>query len=790
MASNRCLEIKDAVDAARARLSLIRQGILPGDGAEWMPRFHGPKGRVHGPSHHSVQRNDGSVRFHIPATRSHRLTSATGATSFHFSHRSISKVTFATCQEGVRVKPGAARAHGRYVERQDAVALLDPAFVSEKTSKALDGASHNYVTTPRQEYREHDYTHDHQIDQWLGRGLVEDIAPSESGLAGPPFAGPNLGTPVGDALADARVRLLSRRDVVRHGSATHGLLRSASDVSLETGPDFLGLRQPTQGDRYQGGRLETPSLYSPSDAAGHDNYIGRSCAVAIQPDGTRALLTNIDADDGERALFWSCVEEREAVGRGHQMSLRMADNPDFWTAAAAHKECPSELRAVIATAPPDETIRFDIESTEQMLAFLGTQSGWVPPTRKRKLKGGGKPFAELHKARNGRTQYRIVGELPDELDVAGRFAIMREFCGEFTRRGLPFVAVMHAPDHKNDEKNWHFHLIYYDRPCRRISSDDIGQLTKQGYRAEHLKPGMWDFTVVTPKKNRSNGKAVPLTQNKDSDVTADGWIPKLRHQLSEITNRHLAIAGIDRRVDPRRYEEIGIIADPQQHLGTSQAAAETRGEATQVGCDNEQRQWTAIMAEGQARLNAALEGVEEQVKTEPKSEQAYTEEQERARVQFTEVARLEHMAFCLEQDIDRARSRAAAVQRKNRQLLEAYDVDLAAGTARERQEARALVEDATSYLAHLDVTLGADVELPALARQAADQARRALTNGSAGRVGGDQAQNVVRAPIQRPQEYPLQGGQQPLEDRSDQRSMAQELAKQGAIAAALRGQGR
>ena len=161
MASNRCLEIKDAVDAARARLSLIRQGILPGDGAEWMPRFHGPKGRVHGPSHHSVQRNDGSVRFHIPATRSHRLTSATGATSFHFSHRSISKVTFATCQEGVRVKPGAARAHGRYVERQDAVALLDPAFVSEKTSKALDGASHNYVTTPRQEYREHDYTHDH-----------------------------------------------------------------------------------------------------------------------------------------------------------------------------------------------------------------------------------------------------------------------------------------------------------------------------------------------------------------------------------------------------------------------------------------------------------------------------------------------------------------------------------------------------------------------------------------------------------------------------------------------------
>lgn len=726
MASNRYLEIQDAIDYARQRLALIREGILPEEVDEFMVRWRGARVPSRELLRAAGQGQGKSIPFHIPATRSYRLTSLAGATSFHFSHRSVGKVTFATCEEGVRIKPGAARAHGRYVERDEAVALLDP-VIAPNAPDSGEALTDTAVVLPpsaiAQEHHDHDYTHDQRLDQWPGRGLVEDLSSPEPGPAGPAFTGPLVGRPVEDALADARMWLLPRRDVVRHGSGTHGLLRSAADVSVEARTEPLGLRQPASGDRYEGARLDTPSLHSCREASGHDQYIGRTGAVAIQPDGTRALLTNIDPDDNERARFWSLVEQHEAVNQGDKMSLRIADNRQFWLAAATRRDCPPELKAALDAAPPNDTIRFDVASGKEMRAFLATQPGWVPPATDRKTKGGPKPFAKFHDGRSGRTQYRIVGELPNELDPASRFGILQEFSQQFSKRKLPFVAVMHAPDHKNDERNWHFHLIYYDRPCRRITQDDIGHLTEQGYRTAHLESGMWDFAVVTPKKGRSNGKAVPLKQNKVTEVTQDGWIEMLRRELAGITNRYLERASVERRVDPRRHEEMGIVADPQEHLGTDQAAAETRGEATAVGCENESRQWNAIMAEGKTRLDAALVAIDQSGATSDRGQRQAADETV-DREQRVEAARLEHMAFCLEQDIERARSRPAAVQRKNRQLLDAYDADAGAGTARERREAGRLVVAATDYLARLNAALEKEFALASDARSAADQMRR------------------------------------------------------------------
>lgn len=797
MYSNRYLEIQDAIDAARARLSLIREGIVPLEDDGFMPRRRGPGPRV------SVERQRPAVRraavgFHIPATRSYRLTSPAGTTSFHFSHRSIGKVTFDTCEDGVRVKPGAARAHGRYVEREAAVAEIglgcEPSF---GPAAAEIDADTNHQTDPRKE-QGHDYTHDQRIDPWLGAGLVEGASASEPG-AGGFLAGPVLGRPVEDALADARVRLLPRRDVVRHGGGAHGLLRSAADVSVEAGAGDLGLRCASAGDRDEGGRLDTPSLRSRADARGHDDYIGRPGAVAIQPDGRRALITNIDTDDDERAKFWSLVEEHEAVNRGDRMSLRIADNPGFWSRVAADAACPAALKDALTKASPNETIRFDIPSGKEMRSFLAGQPGWVSPTSGRRGKGGTggpKPFAGFHDGRSGRTQFRIVGELPDELDSAGRFAIIKDFADQFARRKLPFVAVMHAPDHKNDERNWHFHLIYYDRPCRRITGEDIAHLSAQGYRSDHLEPGMWDFAVVTPKKGRTNGKAVPLKQNKVAEVAQDGWIEMLRRELAAITNRHLAAARVGRRLDPRRYEEMGIVADPQEHLGTAQAAAETRGEATHTGSENERRQYAAIMAEGDARLAATIASIEAAGPRGGSSAADWSVE----RQALIEAAELRHMAFALEQDIDRARSRAAAVQRKNRQLLDAYDADPAAGTGRERREAGELADAATRYLARLDHTLGADLALPAQARALADQTRNADVTVSRAPllpVRDERPVGPVReahtATAMQPAAEP--SGADPARPSHSDEGTAQEraasaAAKRAAMAAALRGQGR
>lgn len=118
--TNRQLEAAAELEAARIRIKLIREGIL-----EDISRSSGRtirKIRVHGRDSLDRDRADSIPRFDLPAARQYRFISPKGFTSFHFAHRPIPKVTYATSQDGVRVKPGAARAHGNYIERESGVA--------------------------------------------------------------------------------------------------------------------------------------------------------------------------------------------------------------------------------------------------------------------------------------------------------------------------------------------------------------------------------------------------------------------------------------------------------------------------------------------------------------------------------------------------------------------------------------------------------------------------------------------------------------------------------------------
>ena len=219
---------------------------------------------------------------------------------------------------------------------------------------------------------------------------------------------------------------------------------------------------------------------------------------------------------------------------------------------------------------------------------------------------------------------------------------------------------------------------------------------------------MWDFTVVTPKRGRTNGKATPLKQKKVREVTGKAWIKTLRHELAAITNRHLAAARVERRLDPRRYTEMGIVADPQEHLGTNQAAAETRGEATKTGTSNELRQWRAIMAEGDARYRLALADADERVvryrERQAKAQLAIAvdETADALRQHLHQAAELEFIAFKIHHGLERARSRASHVRQANRQLCQAFDADPSAGRRSERDRSKKLTADAAEYLDQLN----------------------------------------------------------------------------------------
>lgn len=697
------------VARALARLQRIRDGMESIEHDDVMSVRNWRPARATDIARHKVSDAAQGIPFHKPVARSYRLANAAGATSFTFQHRSVSKVTHTMIRDGVRNRPGAARAHTRYIEREAAVAQLDPETLAaaelsisqHPPSREIEVESHSNpkAATPpiRTKENEHEKRWDeqHGLNRELAGRLVEELRAFE-----PSFGGGCENRTGNSSLANADLRLLSSLDLVRNGRSTGRILLGAADVSLEAGSPHGRLRQPAPGlgTRYDTGEIAT--LLPSSSGAAHDKYIARMDAAAIQPDGTRALLTNIDHDDNERAKFWSLVEEHEAVASRDQVTFRVNDAKNLWAAVSASGDCPAALQQALRACDPDKAITLEVKSGKELRRFLEQVSESIglpgPATLPTKFKDG----------RSGRTQYRIVGELPNELTLEERFSIVRDFARVFEEKKMPFVAVMHAPDHRNDEKNWHFHLDYYDRPSRRIDAADIAHLERQGYSTERLEPGMWDFAVVLPKRGRSNGRSTPLRQNKVSEVSGKPWLKRLRKSLADITNRHMADAGHTRRVDPRSYSEMGIVADPQEHLGSYAAIAETQGQPTKTGTANEHRQWTAILAQADDKLQQAFAQADTRVATFEQErllatddKAAVNEAAARLREGLRQKAVMDDATFRLEQELARARSRALKVRRANAQLLKAFEADPTAGTECEKRQAEELVAAATDYLA-------------------------------------------------------------------------------------------
>ena len=117
------VRIRDGIEEVESDDALGMRRWRPGR-TDRIPRKAGPPPEPRG-------------QFNRPIARSYRLTSAAGATSFHFQHRAIGKVTHEMNEDGLRNRPGAARAHSRYVEREVAVASIDPALEAERTPKHL-----------------------------------------------------------------------------------------------------------------------------------------------------------------------------------------------------------------------------------------------------------------------------------------------------------------------------------------------------------------------------------------------------------------------------------------------------------------------------------------------------------------------------------------------------------------------------------------------------------------------------------------------------------------------------
>lgn len=360
---------------------------------------------------------------------------------------------------------------------------------------------------------------------------------------------------------------------------------------------------------------ESASIERSSPAPGHE-YIARPTAVAEDEAGAALVRSSISDDPMERRRFWQAVEACERKAGTDKVSINLAMAPAFWRTVSEDPALPAALRECLTKGEPP--CKVSVPSNTALRRVL-RRHGW---TSERSAELG----VRFHDSRAGRVQFRIVGELPHEVPHPARVRIWERMCAEFDRLGLPYTAALHRPDEASDQRNWHFHLDYYDRPAKlftnrpedylasTLSSSTASKVARQG-KVDIGSPeleaqvGRWDFEVTVTKKSASRHTRTtrPFAQPKNREVHAKGFPMRLRARLAELTNVELEAVGAERRVSPHSNESLGI-GRGGHHLGNAAAAAEARGEFVATGAANEMCQWQNQVQDLRRRHSTQAEG--------------------------------------------------------------------------------------------------------------------------------------------------------------------------------------
>ena len=339
-------------------------------------------------------------------------------------------------------------------------------------------------------------------------------------------------------------------------------------------------------------------------------------------EGIPSIFTNISDNPFEREEYWRAVHRTEREPRKHQLLVDPSVNPTWWAQMEGWPDMNEAFRAHClmekaryrqwqrdeAKSPADKQFvpkpfQEDAEIVGRALVGARKTPGWNEVD----------PPVTFKSGRGGRVQFRFVAELPHEVSAEDRALIVQNFCDHLATfsegpdgkpTGMMYTAVIHAPDAHNDRRNYHLHVIAHDRPAK--------------WMPEH---GQWDFEVAETFNHKGEDRVrYPFRQNKIGEVSQGeaktnrkgsgiDFVPAMRQKYSEIANAVLNLRGVDRRLDPRRYVEMGIERTPTKHLGTSAAALESIGVATELGKENAAAIWNdaARAIERRARdVDAAL----------------------------------------------------------------------------------------------------------------------------------------------------------------------------------------
>lgn len=348
-------------------------------------------------------------------------------------------------------------------------------------------------------------------------------------------------------------------------------------------------------------QVETRSEDEPRSGVPELDVLGSAPVVG----GLLAVVSNISDDPGERQHFWKMVQEHERQTRTASIRADPANSADFWTKLPEdtllnrelHRELLSERQRYVEHQASGsgrfkpKAIKVPIEKAASYAHAMRCVGGWddkTPPVKVR--------------SREARVQTRHGFELPAAFTPEERLEALRSICRMLERVekdehgrwvGWMYTAVVHAPDGNNDARNFHVHVLAYDRPCR--------------YLPEYAE---WDFAVSETYDHRGQTRTrFPHRQPKLVTVSQSGrakdrqghalhgregvgrnYIPHLRAQVATVVNEIADRSNYPVRYHPGTNEDCGIDRGSTEHLGDDHKR-EQIGIATDRGNRNAEIIW-------------------------------------------------------------------------------------------------------------------------------------------------------------------------------------------------------
>ena len=139
--------------------------------------------------------------------------------------------------------------------------------------------------------------------------------------------------------------------------------------------------------------------------------------------------------------------------------------------------------------------------------------------------------------------------LPYELTADQRISLTREFAQDLANRhGAAVDFAVHQPHFASDVRNHHAHVMM---TTRRVTGE-----------------GLADKTYIERENKWLLSNDLPTSQMQLCDI---------RQSWEQMSNRHLAMAGLDIRIDHRSHAERGLEIAPTEHVGVHATQMERRG---------------------------------------------------------------------------------------------------------------------------------------------------------------------------------------------------------------------